>query len=282
MIYNELKSTPSMVSFYTRAILPKRLDKQANSLPEIGFELKAFKAKERHVRAYEKLCSFEASDKLTSTYVHMLIFPLMMEVMLDKSFPFPLMGMVHIANTITQHKPIGIAETMDIRCSFGELKNHNKGKVIELLSEIHVNGEVVWEESAEMLVRLPVKGEKPLAPRQEKLQSKVVDWEMGSSLGIRYALISGDSNPIHLITPTAKLLGFKKHIAHGMWTKSRCLAQMQDQLPEAYRVKVDFKLPVFLPTSVAYYQEQQGEQTVFEVRSSDGRKPHLCGKLISI
>lgn len=282
MVYNELTSTPAIASLYARAILPKKVNKQVTSLPEVGFELKAVKAKQRHVRAYEKLCGFEASDKLSSTYVHMLIFPLMMEVMLDKSFPFPLMGMVHISNTITQHKAIGIAEHMDIRCSLGELKTHNKGKVVELLSEVRVNGEVVWEESADMLIRLPVKGEKSAAQQQKKLQSKVTNWKLGSSLGMRYAWISGDSNPIHLITPTAKLLGFKKHLIHGMWTKSRCLAQMQNKLPEAYRIKVEFKLPVFLPTTVAYFQEQQGAQTMFEVRSADGRKPHLRGELTEL
>mgnify|MGYP000539561616 CR=1 FL=1 len=227
MSLTQLKSKPSIASLYARAILPKKVNKQASTLPKVGFELKAFKAKEGHVRAYEKLCGFEASDKLTSTYVHMLIFPLMMEVMLDKSFPFPLIGMVHISNTITQHKPIGIAECMDIRCRLGELKAHNKGKVVEIVSEVSVNGEVVWEESAEMLIRLPVKGGKSAVQQHDKLQSKIAEWKLRSTLGIRYALISGDSNPIHLITPTAKLLGFKKHIAHGMWTKSRCLAQNQ-------------------------------------------------------
>ena len=278
----QLSSSPAIPSLYLRAALPKKADKKATSLPNVGLELKGVRAKEKHVRAYEKVCGFEQSNQLSSVYVHMLVFPLMMEVMLDKSFPYPLMGMVHISNTITQHKPIGISENMDIRCRLGELKAHNKGKVVELVSEVLVNGEVVWEESADMLVRLPVKGEKKAEASVEQLTNKKAEWKLGSTLGMRYAWVSGDSNPIHLTTPTAKLLGFKKHIAHGMWTKARCLAEMQSELSEAYTVKVDFKLPVFLPTSVSYYQEESKKETIFEVRSADGQKPHMRGQLIKL
>ncbi len=50
---------------------------------------------------------------------------------------------------------------------------------------------------------------------------------MSSSLGLRFARASGDFNPHHLFTWTAKMLGYKQPIAHGMWTIARCLAHMQ-------------------------------------------------------
>ena len=39
-----------------------------------------------------------------------------------------------------------------------------------------------------------------------------------ASTGLRYAKVSGDWNPHHLYPWTAKLLGFKSPIAHGLWT----------------------------------------------------------------
>ena len=125
-----------MLNCFARVIWPKKADKQATSLPDIGFELTAMSAKQRYVRVYEKLCGFDVSDNFSATYIHTLLFPLMMKVMLDKSFP--------------------------------------------------------------------------------------------------------------------------------------------------YRIKVDFKLPIFLPSTVAYYQEQQGDQTVFEVRSANARKSHLRGELTEL
>ena len=44
--------------------------------------------------------------------------------------------------------------------------------------------------------------------------------------------------------------GFRHHIAHGMWTKARCLAELRNRLPEALRVAVAFKKPISLPGQV--------------------------------
>ena len=59
--------------------------------------------------------------------------------------------------------------------------------------------------------------------------------------------MSGDHNPIHLYPITAKALGFPRQIAHGMWTMARCVAALENRLPDAVRVDVAFKKPVLLP-----------------------------------
>ena len=64
--------------------------------------------------------------------------------------------------------------------------------------------------------------------------------------------MSGDRNPIHLHGLAARLFGQKGAIAHGMWTKARCLAALQGHLPDAFTVEVAFKLPVLLPAKVAF------------------------------
>ena len=60
--------------------------------------------------------------------------------------------------------------------------------------------------------------------------------------------MSQDYNPIHLYGFTAKLFGFPRAIAHGLWSAARCLALLQDKLPTppvAYSVQ--FKQPLLLP-----------------------------------
>ncbi len=76
---------------------------------------------------------------------------------------------------------------------------------------------------------------------------------MPGDIGRRYGAVSGDRNPIHLYPLSAKLFGFKRQIAHGMWSKARCLAELQNQLPEdAFTVDVQFKLPMFVPATVKF------------------------------
>ena len=60
-----------------------------------------------------------------------------------------------------------------------------------------------------------------------------IAWRLPGDLGRRYAAVSGDHNPIHLYPLTAKAFGFPRQIAHGMWSKARCLAALEGRLPDA-------------------------------------------------
>ena len=71
-------------------------------------------------------------------------------------------------------------------------------------------------------------------------------WKLPGDLGRRYAAVSGDHNPIHLYGLTAKAFGFPRQIAHGMWSKARCLAALDGRLPDAVTVEVAFK-PILSP-----------------------------------
>ena len=75
-------------------------------------------------------------------------------------------------------------------------------------------------------------------------------WTLRDDLGRRYAAVSGDHNPIHLHAWSAKPFGFPRAIAHGMWTKARCLAALR--LPDAFEVVVKFKKPILLPSKVTF------------------------------
>jgi acyl dehydratase len=75
----------------------------------------------------------------------------------------------------------------------------------------------------------------------------------------------------------AKLLGQKAAIAHGMWTKARCLAALQGHLPDAFTVEVAFKLPVLLPAKVAFASWMDDQERRFALHDARSGKPHLEG-----
>jgi acyl dehydratase len=77
----------------------------------------------------------------------------------------------------------------------------------------------------------------------------------------------------------AKLFGQKAAIAHGMWTKARCLAALDGHLPAAFTVDVAFKLPVLLPAKVAFATWTDGDVRRFALRDARSGKPHLDGSV---
>ncbi len=90
--------------------------------------------------------------------------------------------------------------------------------------------------------------------------------------------MSGDHNPIHLYGLTAKAFGFPRQIAHGMWSKARCLAALEGRLPDAVTVEVAFRKPILLPGTVAFgARRTEGGYAFSLTRPKDGA-PHLLGR----
>jgi hypothetical protein len=105
-------------------------------------------------------------------------------------------------------------------------------------------------------------------------------WRLGGDLGRRYGAVSGDLNPIHVHRLSAKLFGFPTAIAHGMWTKARCLAQLGSQVPDAFAVEVAFRRPILLPAKVEFAEGRTPENGIaFGVRDARRGTGHLDGSL---
>jgi acyl dehydratase len=98
-------------------------------------------------------------------------------------------------------------------------------------------------------------------------------------VGRRYAAVSGDVNPIHLNPLVAKLFGFRRAIAHGMWLKARCLAALEGRLPDALTAEVEFKSPLLLPSTVGFASHLQDGGWTFTVAEASSSRPHLNGSI---
>jgi MaoC like domain len=229
---------------------------------------------DRHALAeYDRVCGFRLRDELPATYPHILAFPLAMELMASSDFPFSPLGLVHIGNRIEQRRALRADERLDLRVRAENLAEHERGTQFELVGEAAVDGEVVWRDVSLYLHR---EGGGSSARRDgSDPPPPSAIWTVPGDIGRRYARVSGDANPIHLHGLTAKAFGQPGAIAHGMWTKARCLAALEGHLPDAYTADVRFKLPIRIPGRIAF-SFSDGEFAVHDARSG---KPHVSGRV---
>jgi acyl dehydratase len=250
-------------------------------IPDTRLELDGVVPDPDAVAAYAKVCGFALRDHLPPTYPHILAFPLHMALMSDGSFPFGAVGLVHVANQITQHRRIGIDEALDLRVQATKLKAHPKGKAFDVITEVRVGRQIAWESTSTFLRR--GKGDPSAAsgeafPIVDEDTPASAEWRLDGGLGRSYGAVSGDRNPIHMHSLTAKPLGFPAAIAHGMWTKARALAALEPRLPDAFVVDVRFRRPILLPAKVEFAtQDDQQGQSLFTVRKGETR--HLDGRI---
>jgi hypothetical protein len=232
-----------------------------------------------HLAAYDRVCGFRLRDELPATYPHIVAFPLAMQLMTDTSFPFPAIGLVHIANRIELIRPLVASEPFSVRVWAADLAEHERGTQFLMNAEARVDGAVVWRSASTYLHRESNGGGEEKSPRDATQASGGhAIWDVSGDIGRRYAAVSGDRNPIHLHPLSAKLFGMKRNIAHGMWTKARCLAALEGELPESYELEVRFKLPIFLPAKVAFDAARDGSGWEFGVTGAKDGKPHLTGR----
>lgn len=280
----KFNKSPNILSLYRRALFAKGSKQSAPKLPTTRITLADIKADKKIVDSYNQVCGFpQGENKLAITFPHIMAFPLHLELMLLKNFPFAVMGMVHIHNDITQHRAIQLHESMDVSCYFSSIKKTDKGFEIDIKTEVYITGKIVWESISTNLVRkktdIAPAAKDSVTQEPENLTQQEF-WNLASDLGRRYALVSGDSNPIHLFQLSAKLFGFKGHIAHGMWTKARVAAALHHKLDtDTCRISVDFKLPIFLPTTIQLNYGMSDGKIEFDVREESGIKPHMKGSI---
>lgn len=209
-----------------------------------------------HLRDYQRLLHEPGADALPSGYLHVLAFPLATAVMVRGDFPLPLLGMVHLANDASLLRPVTVGEPLEVRAWSENLRAHRRGVTVDLVAEVHTDGELAWHGVSTYLAKgfeAPSTAEAPAdpAPRGDWVPPLPTGrWALPGGTGRAYAAISGDRNPIHLSSLSAKAFGFPRAIAHGMYTAARALAEVGPQRGSAYRWTVDFSRPVLLPSTV--------------------------------
>ena len=52
------------------------------------------------------------ADTVPATWLHVLTFPLQVRLMAARDFPFPMLGMVHVGNRMTVHRPVRVEEEL--------------------------------------------------------------------------------------------------------------------------------------------------------------------------
>ncbi|MDQ8704473.1 MaoC/PaaZ C-terminal domain-containing protein [Streptomyces sp. LHD-70] len=275
-----LDSAPSLTPLLARGALRSPLKRVAEGAvaPPTRLVLRDAAIDPGRLAAYRAVCGFPGSGSTASsaelpvTYPHILGFPLAMRLMAAREFPLPLLGLVHTTFAVDQHRPLSADERPELTVYAEKLSPHRRGTEALLVTEARLAGELVWESRSTYLARHSTSYEGP-GPERAAADGPLpvrAEWDLPGDLGRRYGAASGDRNPIHLHPLTAKLFGFPRAIAHGMWTVARCLAEHGAE--GSVRVHAEFRAPVLLPGRVSYGAE--GER--FALRGA-GERVHLSG-----
>jgi acyl dehydratase len=213
--------------------------------------------------------------------VQLLASPLHLELLGDADFPLRALGLVHVRNTIDEHRALGDELALDLDAFVESIVRTPRGDEVTLVTEARVAGELVYRASTTALRKAKHRTQRSeartprAAPEGEPLRRVVFD--VPEAMGRRYARVAGDLNPIHQHAWLARPFGFPRAIVHGTWTLSRAIEAARAELPAYPRtIECSFRQPVMLPSSVAIeVRRAEGELRLRVTAAQDTSFEHL-------
>jgi len=198
--------------------------------------------------------------------------------MLEPGFPFRIAGLVHMDNALrafhepAPDKPLLVETVLRLPppSSSGALR-------CELETTGSADGEPVFSCTSTYLVRRGAGGGKKREDDVLPQSAAIAQWTLDAAAGRRYARLSGDWNPIHLTRWSARLMGMRAPIIHGMHTlAASCAALERETGRPAIAIDCRFRAPVALGSSVVLaFDAAAGDFTV-----SAASKPAVTGSVV--
>lgn len=276
---------PSTSSCYFKLITGKRKGlRPGEKLPSIIARWPNVGIDSLNLRNYNQSCGLKDSEFLPLLYPHIISAPIHLSMVSHPAFPLKMMGSIHLSNHILQHKKIRVSDRIDIACSLGNKRNVEKGLEFDIETKITCKDERVWESITTALIRGRFGEEEPPSDRSKLSVTEnaayLAEWSVPAGTGRRYAKITGDFNPIHLFPLTAKLFGFKRDIAHGMWTLANALGRIDMAIDDRpVRVDAAFKGPMFMASMAKLHVSPYESGRKFDVYCSGNPKPVICADI---
>jgi acyl dehydratase len=269
LVFTQKPSVP----WFRLLLTPRSKLKNDNSIPKIEAQWNNVTIPD--VSSYNIICGYPDTF-IPITYPQVLATPLHMQILADKKFPLPALGLVHLYQEMEYLCPIEMEEEYDIYCWVEGHEQVANGVQFEIHTELRSEQTIYWKGKSRIYSRAApgnkIRTERTPEPKIENPNTK--NWSLPEDLGRRYTSISGDFNPIHLYSWTAKPFGFSTHIIHGMWSMAHALSSFNQPIT---KVQTHFIRPIHLPSKVNFFSQEIDNSRTFIARNPDNGKTHLWG-----
>lgn len=242
---------------------------QLKSLPPIEVS-DVLSYTEKEVKRFNQIVNWKG-EQIPPTFPYALLTHLQFTLVNHKDFPFSPYGIIHKKEKIEIFAPLK-SGTWQVSCKINSYRKVDRGFEMDFVSELMIDGKLFWKSTTTAFKKtesgLSMKKHEPVHAESN------IRWKIPGNQGLAYGLVSNNIDPIHISGPTAKLMGHKRAIIHGMWTVARGLSEFGN-LNYPLTINVKFISPIYIPAEVLYQQDEKG----FGVYSSDGKRVHLLTEI---
>ncbi|UVW27772.1 MaoC/PaaZ C-terminal domain-containing protein [Massilia sp. H6] len=265
--------------FLLRALLkfPKQRAQQDSqeAMPDLVTEYRLDGLPLDDIARYRAAFGF-AQGHVPVTWWYLLAQRAHLATMLEPRFPFKIVGVVHMDNALSEHGRAEPGQAIIVKTVLRLLPPSSSGALrCTLETTGSAGGAPVFNCTSTYLIRRGARsGAKPAHDAAASSGEIVAQWTLDAAAGRRYARLSGDWNPIHLTGWSARLMGMRTPIIHGMHTlAASCAALEQHSGRHATSISCRFRAPIALGSSVSLRAQMEAGAFVVEA----GGQPAVTG-----
>eukprot|EP00123_Amoebidium_parasiticum_P010978 comp20440_c0_seq1/m.25980 comp20440_c0_seq1/g.25980 ORF comp20440_c0_seq1/g.25980 comp20440_c0_seq1/m.25980 type:complete len:317 (-) comp20440_c0_seq1:30-980(-) len=255
-------------------------------LPPLTRQL-PFKVDAEQLASYFAVCklpTIEKAGQIPFLFIEAVGISECMNFLSQPDYPFPLLGAVHVKNYFKQTRALladeALTLNLQVRPAVRPVKRGTEVDVEMFVTD--AAGTKPWEAVLTFLhmhkqtkeITAPPPETEPFTAAQS---TATEEWSLAEDTGRKYAAVSMDYNPIHLYAVTAKLLGFARAIAHGMYTTARaygaCERTLETQGDLAFPLEgtAAYKRPTFLPGKAELRMMKEGQGVKYVLVDTKGK-----------
>ena len=272
---------PHAAAFMARAILTPRRSGLRDALPELSAVWRGHRVAGARLDDFLALTGLEGHPLWPLLYPQATGFRLLMTLLTDRRFPFPIWGALQVRNRLVMHLPIARGDILEFAARIVQARTLEKGTEIDLACTVHRAGKLAWESTNAFYYRgarstVPAAPEPPPAPVVEG--TPIAEWTATGEGRARFGRVTGDYNGIHLSDWYARLFGFRGAFHHPQRMLGEALAHTPRAMRDMpVRLETWLKGPVYYGARVAL--RASADRSAFALFVAGDERPAILGRL---
>lgn len=258
-----------------RAILVPRRPGLRAGLPGLSAVWRGHRVDGKPLADFLALAGLDGHPLWPLLYPQAAGFRLLMSLVTDYGFPFPIWGALQVRNRLALRAPYARGDVLDLSARIADARALDKGTEIDVACAARRGATLVWEGVTTFYYR----GRRskaagvPPPPSPAAEGSAIAEWIPDAGAPLRFARLTGDYNPLHWSDAYARRFGFRRAFHHAQRMLGQCLARLPRR--EGSVLESWLKGPVYYGAQVVLRAGASG----FGLQVEGDERPAIVGRL---
>lgn len=212
---------------------------------------------------------------------------LTMAMLMHPSWPLPIWRALQVRNRLIRNADLKLDTPSDLIVQATAWRVSDKGIELEVHAQLIQDDDCPWESVVTFLYRGRYAGPAhhgeacgapPESPVVDRRIDPVAHWRLDSRQRLRFAALTGDYNPLHLLDAYARRTGFVAASLHPQRILAGCLGHL-DIAETPHQLDVWLKGPVYYGRDVELRRVPSAEGDDFALWVDGDERPAMVGTI---